>query len=219
MGKITLVFAICFLCACTKDDDPVDTDQINVKLDEFQSIEEWYPYSNLVVEGNVNYYELILEFPAYDEMEHLIFAHSGELCPDAEIVEPCRNAFENLIANSGFLQGCVGICESYYYIRFQENSENLLVVTKEELKQFLGSIDSREDAILWAKVNGYNFQINEVANGGTKKINDGFELLMTQTVHFCLPIQTNRYHLKMKSDGSLSILGEEILLIEEDLCI
>lgn len=219
MRKIILFFVICFLCACDKNDDTVDNGEINVNLEEFQSIKEWYPYSNLLVEGDVNYYEMILEFPAYDEMEHLILAQSGELCPNAENSDQCKTDFENLIGISGFLQGCIGICESFYYIRFQENSENTLVVTKEELKQFLGAIDSREDAILWAKVAGYDFQINEVANGGTKKINDGYELLMTRVVQFCIPVQTNRYHLKMKSDGSISILGEEILLIEENLCI
>ncbi|MDT0677401.1 hypothetical protein [Autumnicola musiva] len=84
---------------------------------------------------------------------------------------------------------------------------------------FLGKIDSKSDAILWAYGHEYYFQLNEISNGGIKKVEDGYELILLKTVMFCTPVQTNRFHLRISTDGKITILEEEVYEKDENACV
>lgn len=206
--KKSILCVIIFLCffACSKDD--------NIDLSGFEPIASNVPYSDLNASENLNYFELVR---GPEELINVSF-QEGTLCPDDPDYEGCLSAFLSILPENGFRSGCHP-ASCFYFIRYQENSENHLVDTDEKLLDFLGDIDTKSEALLWVFAHEYYFEANNVNAGGIKQVSDGFELIMLKTVSYCTPVQSNRFHLNINKNGEITIVKEEVYSVEENACV
>ncbi|SHF88640.1 hypothetical protein SAMN05444483_103103 [Salegentibacter echinorum] len=191
---------------------------INCKEDtsecgEFEAISET-PYAGLIPKDPVDYFEIV------NYLDGIIYSFSqGELCLEAEDEEACIEQFNNLIPEGGFVISCLP-AGCYTFIRHQTAGVNELVTTDEELLEFLGSIDSKADALLLALANDYYWTENDIENGAIKETCDGaYELIASKIVSSCVPLQISRFHLRITTSGEIIILDEQVIEYEENLCI
>ena len=181
---------------------------------EFEAIPESSFYETINPSVPVDYFELITYLD-----DEIIFSFSkGELCADAADKVTCVDNFENLIAEEGFLVSCLP-AGCYTFIREQTDEINDLVTTDEELLDFLGPIDSKGDALLLAFANNYYWVNNSVETSAIKEGCSGYELKVDKIVSYCLPLQIDRFLLRITLSGEIIILDQETIDFNENLCI
>ncbi len=198
------------LTACSSDDS------IQANLNEFDAITERFPYTDLNPVAAYDYFELIYSFEEA-ENEELIFSE-GTLCSNSSDPGSCVEKFENLTTNFGFVGGCLpSYC--FIYIKLQQNETNAILNNREQLKSFLGTIDTRSEAILWANANDYSHSNTNKETGAIKEVGDHFELLVTKLVSACTPFQIDRVHLRIDADGTITELDREVYSYSENSCV
>jgi hypothetical protein len=191
----------------------INCDEEILECGEFEAIPESSFYDNIIPEAPVDYFEIVTY------LDEIIFSFSqGELCADAEDMANCINEFDNLIAEDGFVISCLP-AGCYTFIRQQTDGINQLITTDEELLEFLGSIDSKGDALLLALANDYYWSINDIENGAIKNACSGYELIVSKIVSSCAPLQINRFRLRITPSGQIIILDQEVIEFDENLCI
>ncbi|WBL21236.1 hypothetical protein [Zunongwangia sp. HRR-M8] len=215
--KLSILALTILLFSCSDDDDG-----IKVNFDDFEAIPEEYPFSDINPETPISYFEYIQTMPDYedpDDPNSIIYRNTilfsfGETCSDVD----CKTAFNELQAEEGFNYGCLpGYCFSY--IKYQRQEDNFLVTSKEDVLNFLGEISTPGEALLVARANGYYWAVDDKNNGAYKQVEDGFELIVRQTVKFCEPVQTDRFYIKISADGTISILKQEVAEVLENACV
>ncbi|RKS53772.1 hypothetical protein BC962_2028 [Gillisia mitskevichiae] len=180
---------------------------------EFVAIPESSFYNEIIPKDPVDYFEIV------NYLDEILFSFSqGELCADAVDMVACINEFNNLIAEEGFYISCLP-AGCYTFIRHQTDGVNQLVSTDEELLDFLGSIDSKGDALLLALSNDYYWSTNNMENGAIKEACTGYELIVNKIVSYCTPLQIDRFHLSITPSAEIIILDQEVIEFEENLCI
>lgn len=190
--------------------------RIDVNLGEFEAITEAYPYNELSPAEAVDYLEVLLTYGPNTEEVHL---SKGTKCANATDSLGCVtafDAFQNQVG--GFGVHCLpGYCA--HYVKYQSADNISAVYTQEQLSEFLGTIDTKSDAILTAIAHNYRFNSQRKETGAIRTRSDGFELLVTKLVSACVPVQTNRYLIHVASDGTINILQEEVYEKDKDSCI
>jgi len=210
MKKVILICALIFLVSCSTD-DPITTDG-------FEPISEQYPFGDLEPKVETDYWELNYTIVnGRDDFDEEIIVRNGVLCPRAEN-DLCQDEFRNLKPEFGFAAGCLP-ASCFYYLKYQADNQNHLVASKDELLQFLDTINTKEEALLWVRANDYYFRVNDIDGGAFKTVGTGFELIVLKTVSYCTPIQTNRYHLRVKPNGSIEVLKEKEFSVDENACV
>jgi hypothetical protein len=136
-------------------------------------------------------------------------AKVGEKCSKATNVGDCVIAFDALRPNTGPSDP---LCNSYLcrsvYIRSNQSDNNRLWDTTDKLKDFLGTINSKEEAILLAR--GYQFHVvpSEIKfGGGFREIDGEYELIALKMVS--APDSIKRYLIRIKPSGELIVLREQ----------
>lgn len=210
MKNIIFLLVIFALISCSSDDA--------ITTDGFEPITERYPFHDLDPAVATNYWQFNYVLAnGGDDNEEEIIIQEGVLCDQAE-KSLCVKEFIELQPEFGFASGCLpGLC--FYYLKYQADNQNKLVASIDELLKFLGTINTKEEALLWGRANGYRFGVNNIKTGAIKVTNPGFELIVLKTVSFCTPIQSNRYHLKIKPNGDIEILKEEVFSRDENSCV
>ena len=215
--KLSILAFSILLLSCSSDDEGIE-----VNFNDFEAISIAYPFSDIQADNQITYFEYIQSMPDFedpDDPTSLVYRNNvlfsfGEICSESD----CLTAFNNLQADAGFISGCLpSYC--FYYVKYQTQEENLVVASKEDLLNFLGEIDSPGEALLIARANAYYWAVNNKNNGAIKETQDGFELIVMQTVSYCLPFQTNRFHLKVDREGNITIVSEEIAEVDENACV
>lgn len=202
------ISALLFI-SCSNDDS------FDVNLNEFDPVPESYPYAEIHPLSNPDYIAFVRKI----EGEEYILGTIGNLCSEENTEDTsCVENFENITSDTGFYYGCLP-SSCLYYIKGQSESENFVVGSREELIQFLGDINTRSEALLVAFSNGYYFSDNNLETGAYKAVSDGYELIGLKMVRDCTPLQTNRYHLKAKTNGELIVLDEEVYSVDENACV
>jgi len=207
-----LVILVIPFISCNKDDEGIDVDTA-----DFEAIRTSFPYETLEPQNNPDYWELVQVF---DLNDFEVLMTVGNKCQNATDTTSCIIQLDGAFPanNVGFDIGCLpSFC--FKFLRIQSGDSIEVVASKDELLEFLGPIDSKADAILWATANNYYFRLNEVRVGGINETNDGYELLLLSLVSDCLPVQVNRFHLKITTDGTIRILDEAVESKEDDQCI
>ncbi|WP_300441754.1 hypothetical protein [Christiangramia sp.] len=185
----------------------------NSDCGEFEAIPESSFYESIIPEEPVDFFEIVTY------LDEIIYTFSeGALCVDAENTEECMSEFNALIAEDGFVISCLP-AGCYTFIREQTDGVNQLITTDEKLLEFLGTIDSKGDALLLAMANDYYWNRNDVENGAIRDICNGYELIVSKIVSFCAPLQIERFRLKITPSAEIIILDQEIIEFGEDLCI
>lgn len=210
MKTLVLILVLIFLVSCSTDD--------SITTDGFEPISEQYPFEDLEPEVETDYWELkYAVVHGQDDVDEEIIVRNGALCHSAED-DLCQEEFRNLKPEFGFAAGCLP-ASCFYYLKYQADDENHLVTTKDELLQFLGTINTQEEALLWTRANAYYFRVNDIDGGAIKTAETGFELIVLKTVSYCTPIQTNIYHLKVQVNGEIKVLNEKVFSVDENSCV
>lgn len=154
-----------------------------------------------------------------DTGEDRVMLSSGVLCATATDATACVAAFAALRASElgGF--GHHGHpSESIYYLAVNAGDRSEVVDTIDGLRAWLGPIDAVEDALLWAKAHQYWWRESSERAAGIRKVADGYELIVNETVSLCKPIQTDRVRLVIRSNGTVQILARETAERHDDWC-
>ena len=138
-----------------------------------------------------------------------IVAKAGNKCKTAKNQEGCITEFDALRSYRGFVNRCIHEIPCYVYIVLNHGDSNIISDTLESLKELLGTIDSKEEAMLLAT--GYDFYGDgEDKEAGAIRESDGeYEMIVLNLVDRCPP-QTNRYLIRIKPSGRLNILREQM---------
>jgi hypothetical protein len=137
-----------------------------------------------------------------------IIAKAGNKCKTAKNQEGCITEFDALNSDRGVGNLCAQI-PCYIYIVSNHGDSNIISNTLDGLKELLGTIDSKEEAIILAT--GYDFYgdgENKEA-GAIREIDGEYEMIVLKLVDPC-PLQENRYLIRIKLSGTLNILREQL---------
>jgi len=138
-----------------------------------------------------------------------ITAKAGNKCKTAKNQEGCITEFDALNSYRGFGPSCLPV-SCFMYIVSNHGDSNIISDTLDGLKELLGTIDSKEEAIILAT--GYDFYGDgeDKEAGAIREIDGEYEMIVLKSVDSCGPIQTNRYLIRIKPSGTLNILREQL---------
>jgi hypothetical protein len=195
-------------CDSSIEVDPRDYDKIPAL--------EQLDYSQVDPAEALRYWEYRFGFGG-PESDHTVIGSGGATIKDS-IDASLIASFDSARAETGFGVFCLpGYC--YKYIVAIRGNHFALWATENELLNFLGEIDSREEAIMLIDANGYHWSTIDIQDGAIRDIDDGYELVVLKTVEFCAPIVTKRYLLRVSSTGVITVVEEEERYRNEGACV
>ena len=234
--RVTLILFFVMMGCIPPGGDDVDRDPLwpDIDLSLYQSYQiDW---NNVLPAMPTDYWELRSNFDTRTPIVPSIIV--GEKCSKASNPKVCMTEFDALRADSGFGSViCGGIIYScQQYIVSNLGNENRLWDTLDKLKEFLGTIDSKTEALLLAEGHGFftlsavsrgNGTTNQTSkiswggvayaftppsplDGGVREIDGEYELIVQKTISLCSPRHNNRYLIRIKPSGDLVILREQI---------
>jgi hypothetical protein len=126
--------------------------------------------------------------------------------------------FTNAAVESGAGERCLpGNCY-YYYVSLGDRGVATWY-TVGQVRTFLGPIQTAEEALLIALAEGYSWSAGDKQSGAVRTAPEGFELVVHRLVAFCDPIQVNRYHVLVRTTGTVQVLDEEVMRREFGVCL
>ncbi|MFW6067322.1 MAG: ferritin-like domain-containing protein [Myxococcota bacterium] len=132
---------------------------------------------------------------------------SGTPCASAEDAEACAAA----LAESE---------ETYAsHLVTTDGDEVSRMIDAEEVRGFLGPVDTAQEAVLLVWHAGYTVGCGDTERYGVREVEGGYEVLATRLTSECDPIETRRFLLFVASDGTIEVLGSEILERDVGACI
>ncbi|MCA9626649.1 MAG: hypothetical protein KC766_03235 [Myxococcales bacterium] len=134
--------------------------------------------------------------------------HLGTPCSGASDERQCDDALKAKTPESGFRVECrPGYCA--HGVAYTRGNEVGLASSIDELKAFLGPLDTEGDAILMAWAEGYNIGTCADLEKNLKQTKDGYELVTEKMTADC-PIEISEFKLKIATDGSVSVLSKKV---------
>lgn len=213
-----LLGLLLLLTACNKDTGflpKLDSNRLNVE--DFTKVENSSILLSLKPTAAYDYVELRMssgQGPMGNEM-YMVRAYTGN---KMDLGGTCLETLDNLPAQeSGFAEDCTPICFFHYLVSVKNNEVNIYN-TIDGLKNYLGDIDSESDAALLVLASGYEFDFNDKAVAGVKKVAGGYEVLCKKRIKSCSPIQYDQFWIKVSTNGTITI-KKEILYSTMDACI
>jgi hypothetical protein len=195
------------------NDDMLDVDIENFdRLPDFDRLD----YRNINPPQTYQYWELRYTFgrgSGYD-----VTLGSGGTRQRSELDPATLTALQNSTPNSGFSNGCLP-AHCYTFILAVDAGGTVRVInTRDALIEFLGLIDTMEEAALI--VTSYNMYWSlDNPDTGVREVGVGWEFLALELVKACTPVQTDRVHVLVRSNGSLRELGREVHSKLENACV
>ena len=188
----------------------------DVDLDEFDRLPrfEELDFSKVSPGGSFQYWELRHAFGGRVNGTDRIIASGGSRTRP-ELGAATIAALDSIRPATGYAIGCLpGYC--YKFIAAVDTQVRLYN-TRESLRTFLGTIDSREEAALIA--DAHNFWWDDSNETGVREVSGGWEIIGLQLVKDCAPVQTDRVHMRIGRDGSLKELDREVHSKLENACV
>lgn len=162
---------------------------------------------------NVDYLEfrqgLYESFTKTGTEHRTVLDHLGSQCATATNVTTCKNAFERLTSSKGFREMYQGY--GVYYLATTAKDTVATVASNDELKTFLGPIDSSQEAVFLAWAAGYNLDCKDVKKGGVRSVVNGYEVIATKGGACGPDDDVKRFLLHVKPDGTITELYSEVL--------
>ncbi|WP_437311280.1 hypothetical protein [Sorangium sp. So ce388] len=144
---------------------------------------------------------------------------SGTPCAQATDPAACAVKIATVSSTEGFMLGeCLQYCPRHVLIANAGDDVDVLR-SKEEVKAWLGRVDSPEEAVLVAALEGYEVACDGSAPGGVRPADDGYEVLATRVTSLCAPVETTRYVLRVGADGHLGEVASEVISSRAGACI
>jgi hypothetical protein len=141
----------------------------------------------------------------------------GTACATSSSQSSCLDAFAALAPMSGFAASCLQIC-SDYHLATTRGDEVKAVASLEELKTFLGPIDTAQEALFIAFANGYNITCGQADRGSAKAVGTGWEVIGTKGIACGAGTAVTRYFLSVTREGDLAEKRTEIIERGADNC-
>ncbi|MCC6336628.1 MAG: ferritin-like domain-containing protein [Myxococcales bacterium] len=135
---------------------------------------------------------------------------SGTACATAADKPTCQAAFDGLNPDAGFGESCLEICVSYF-LGTTRADEVKAWSSIEELKTFLGTIDTEQEAALMAHAHSYRVQCEPLDRGGVKARSGGGYDVIAVRGHACGPgSKVTRYYLNVTPAGEVTETSSEV---------
>jgi len=231
--NVSLILFFVMMGCIPPGGDDVDRDPLwpDIDLSLYQS----YPigWHNVLPAVPTDYWEL------RSSSDHKVSLTVGDKCSKAQNPQACTREFDTLRVDRGFGNP---ICRDAYvypceqYIVSNHGNDNRVWDTLDKLKEFLGTIDSKAEALLLAEGHGfftlsavsrgngttnqtsriswggvaYAFTPSSPLDGGVREIDGEYELIVQKTISVCSPRHNNRYLIRIKPSGEFIILREQI---------
>lgn len=226
---LLIVFSTIFL-ACNKDDDlqeltVVTTNELSDITKTDCPIENDYAFDTLDFNAvNFSMKTLVLK-PVLDidvwKLEHYSSDYSsqgststatllegGNCTPTTSI---CQQ-FEDTVASTGIRKSCFITGCDYYYVKYLEKDVIHTITDNTNTIDFLGGINTLDEALLLLYVKDYNFDKTDVTMGSIKEVGHGYEVRAYKEVGGCgTPLVKSSYHLHVCSLGQVSILSSKVV--------
>lgn len=189
-------------------------DTFDVDLGEFMRLPEiaQLDFSRIAPAASYQYWELRYQF---EGTVPTILGSGGTRTRD-QLDPALRSALDTTRTPSGFAIGCLpGYC--YKYIVAVDGGIRVFA-TRQALADFLGSINSMEEAALLAHAQGLHWTSLNAATG-YRETGAGWEIVGLQLVRDCTPVQTDRVLLLVRRDGSIRELDREVYQRTENACV
>ncbi|MGB3465214.1 MAG: hypothetical protein WBA74_08090, partial [Cyclobacteriaceae bacterium] len=105
-----------------------------------------------------------------------------------------------------------------FYIRTNQRNYNRFWLGSDELKKFIGVVDSKGDALLIAAAAGFFFETNDSYMSGIRQTRSGYEIIALKTISECKPLLINQYLLKVDQNGNMEAEAEKVFIDEAKTC-
>ncbi|NOJ94723.1 ferritin-like domain-containing protein [Corallococcus coralloides] len=99
-------------------------------------------------------------------------ASTGQACATATDPAACQTALEEARSHDGFHGTCTLVCTNYF-LATTRGDEVKTWTSLQQLKELLGSVQTRQDAALVAFASGYSLTCGELERGAVKRNPDG----------------------------------------------
>jgi|SRR5690554_3075356 len=118
---------------------------------------------------------------------------------------------ENVLAqdvrelNVGFIEEGGHHRDWFYYLLVIKNGKQIYITEKKEVLDFLGKIDTKEEALLLAMIEGFNIDSNNIKGSSYKKTKEGYSfLLMKDDIETPLYDEHRQYEVNVSKNGEIS---------------
>ncbi|MFY0574686.1 hypothetical protein ACN28S_10250 [Cystobacter fuscus] len=110
---------------------------------------------------------------------------SGTACATASQPAACQSALDALTTKNGFLRSCgIDACTNYF-LATTRGDDVKAIDTLDGLRDFLGTIDTAQEAALLAFAQGYNLRCDNPSRGAVRADADGGFHVITTQGHSC----------------------------------
>jgi len=198
-NKLIIIFMIAILAACEKDE--------KINDEGFKPISEESVFDSLQLQNDYTYYEIRDNYCFDSTKYHVIYSKGTKPYIDSVFSNP----------NRGFFYSNGDLC-MFNNILTYNGAGYAFLETYTEIINFLGSIDSKGDALFIAHLNRYYFKYND-KEFGIKEDKDGYLVYACKLVSACLPVQTDKFLLKIDRYGNIEILEQTVLSKDDKACI
>lgn len=179
------------------------------RFEQAPNFEQGFDLSQLKPAEPFDYIEL-----RWRRLSEGVLASHGELCAQAIDRAACEADFRAMESATPFR--AAGDQRSYYYA-VNRGDTNSTAGSRAELLALFGTIDAPEEALSLARADGYHWGWAK-EDGAYRRVDDGFELIVLRLTDDCAPVETKRYLLWVRGDGSLQILADEIKDSDSGAC-
>jgi hypothetical protein len=221
MRKFFVVIALMVLSGCGNRNGKFEgVLWSDIDLDQYDSIPKFeeLEWDTFTPSEETTYLEVREQsnFITYDEYK--VIGSIGEKCSQAVDYEACVSNFDQMVPESVLGIYFNLVPPNYTYFAVNQGDVSFLLVTREEALGFIEPIDSEAEAAFLVGANGYNWSYRDKEEGGIRPVDGGCLAIAIKNVKYCLPTQTNRYLLRVGTDGSVTVLREQVLERSDESC-
>jgi hypothetical protein len=143
---------------------------------------------------------------------------TGTACASATDKAACMTTFSGLSPAMGFSDACLDICTSYF-LATTRGDEVKAWASLAELKTFLGSIDTAQEAALLAFANNYRMQCDRLDRGGVRaRPGGGFDVIALKGSTCGPNTKVTRHFLEVTSAGDVLERRSELVELGNPNC-
>jgi len=165
----------------------------------------------------VAYAELRTTF-THDTSPPRVVASLGTKCGDAPDAGACQAAFQALPDGGAFYEACFQICQQHS-LATTAGATVRLIDTVEAWKDFLGPLDTAQEAALWAWSKGYSVQCgSNLSRGAVRQTATGFEVIGTKGFACGPNTAVTQYVVAVSPDGGTKELAKTVLEVGAPNC-
>ncbi|MDX2014065.1 MAG: ferritin-like domain-containing protein [Myxococcaceae bacterium] len=136
---------------------------------------------------------------------------TGTACANATDKAACMTRFAGLSPTVGFAENCLDLCSSYF-LATTRGDEVKAWTSLEELKAFLGTIDTAQEAALLAFANAYRPECGQLDRGAVRaRSGGGYDVIATRGIGCGRGNDVTRHFLEVSAQGDVREVRSEVI--------